>query len=99
MKQAEQQRIDAAVMNSVINLPKTIPFLERHPTIHTFFDNDDAGRKAVAELKRLCPNSTVADQPFFYRNHKDLNEYWQAKRYRQQPRPSIISKRKTGMKM
>lgn len=99
MKQTEQQCIDAAVMNSVVNLPKAIPFLERHPTIHTFFDNDDAGRKAVAELKRLCPNSTVADQSFLYRNHKDLNEFWQAKNYRQQPRSSIIPKRKTGMKM
>lgn len=99
MKQTEQQRIDAAVMNSVVNLPKAIPFLERHPTIHTFFDNDDAGRKAVAELKRLCPNSTVADQSFLYRNHKDLNEFWQAKSHRQQPRSSIIPKRKTGMKM
>lgn len=99
MKQAEQQRIDTAVMNSVVNLPKAIPFLERHPTIHTFFDNDDAGRKAVAELKRLCPNSTVADQSFLYRNHKDLNEFWQAKSHRQQPRSSIIPKRKMGMKM
>lgn len=99
MKQTEQLRIDAAVLNSVVNLPKAIPFLERHPTIHTFFDNDDAGRKAVAELKRLCPNSTVADQSFLYRNHKDLNEFWQAKSHRQQPRSSIIPKRKTGMKM
>lgn len=99
MKQPERLRIDAAVLNSVINLPKAIPFLERHPTIHTFFDNDDAGRKAVAELKRLCPNSTVADQSFLYRNHKDLNEFWQAKSHRQQPRSSIIPKRKTGMKM
>lgn len=99
MKQTEQQRIDAVVMNSVVNLPKAIPFLERHPTIHTFFDNDDAGRKAVAELKRLCPNSTVSEQSFLYRNHKDLNEYWQAKNHRQQPRSSIIPKRKTGMKM
>lgn len=99
MKQPERLHIDAAVLNSVVNLPKAIPFLERHPTIDTFFDNDDTGRKAVAELKRLCPNSTVVDQSFLYRNHKDLNEYWQAKRHRQQPRPSIVSKCKTGMKM
>lgn len=79
MKQPERLRIDAAVLNSVINLPKAIPFLKRHPTIHTFFDNDDTGRKVVAELKRLCPNSTLVDQSFLYRNHKDLNEYWQAK--------------------
>lgn len=99
MKQPERLRIDAAVLNSVINLPKAIPFLKRHPTIHTFFDNDDAGLKVVAELKQLCPNSTLVDQSFLYRNHKDLNEYWQAKWHRQQPRPSFVSKRKAGMKM
>lgn len=85
MKPDEWQHIDVAVLNSVVHLPKAIPFLDRHATIHTFFDNDDAGRKAVAELKRLCPNSTVADQSFLYRNHKDLNEFWQAKSHRQQP--------------
>lgn len=99
MKPDEWLHIDVAVLNSVVHLPKAIPFLDRHATIYTFFDNDDTGRKAVAELKRLCPNSTVADQSFLYRNHKDLNEFWQAKSHRQQPRSSIIPKRKTGMKM
>ena len=84
---------DAAVLNSVVNLPKAIPFLERHSTIHAFFDNDEAGRKVTVELKRLCPNSTVIDRSNLYREHKDLNEYWQMK----QSRPHIAPKR--GMKM
>ena len=86
---------DVAVLNSVVNLPKAIPFLGQHATIQAFFDNDDAGRKATAELKRLCPNSTVIDRSHLYREHKDLNEYWQAK----QSRPHIAPKRKRGMKM
>lgn len=86
---------DAAVLNSVVNLPKTILFLERHSTIHAFFDNDEAGRKATTELKRLCPNSTVINRSNFYWEHKDLNEYWQTK----QSQLHIASKRKRGMKM
>lgn len=90
-----QLQTDAAVLNSVVNLPKAIPFLDRHTTIHAFFDNDEAGRKATADLKRLCPNSTVIDRSHLYREHKDLNEFWQAK----QSRPHIAPKRKRGMKM
>lgn len=95
----KQLQTDAAVLNSVVNLLKAIPFLEQHATIHAFFDNDDAGRKATADLKRLCPNSTVIDQSHLYREHKDLNEYWHAKQHRQQSRPHFAPKRKRGMKM
>ena len=91
----KQLQTDAAVLNSVVNLPKAIPFLDRHTTIHAFFDNDEAGQKATADLKRLCPNSIVVDRSHLYREHKDLNEYWQAK----QSRPHIVPKRKPGMKM
>lgn len=95
MKPDEWQHIDVAVLNSVVHLPKAIPFLERHTMIHAFFDNDEAGRKTTAELKRLCPNSTVIDRSHLYLSHKDLNEYWQAK----QSRPHFAPKRKRGMKM
>ena len=37
LKYPERLRIDAAVLNSVVNLPKAIPFLSRHPVIHAFF--------------------------------------------------------------
>lgn len=91
----KQLQTDAAVLNSVVNLLKAVPFLERHATIHAFFDNDEAGQKATADLKRLCPNSSVIDRSHLYREHKDLNEYWQAK----QSRLYIAPKRKRGMKM
>ena len=75
LKHPERLRIDAAVLNSVVNLPKAIPFLGRHQVIHAFFDNDEAGRKATVDLIRLCPRSEVIDQSCFYRGHKDVNDY------------------------
>lgn len=95
MKCPDRLRIDAVVLNSVVNLSKAIPFLERHSTIHAFFDNDEAGRRATAELKRLCPNTTVVDQLYFYRAHKDLNECLLAKRHRLH----IVPICKRGVKM
>ena len=74
-KHPDQLRIDVIVLNSVVNLPKALPFLARHSTIHAFFDNDNAGRKATAELIRLCPRSEVVDQSCFYSGHKDVNDY------------------------
>jgi DNA primase len=68
--------IDTAVLNSVANLRKAIPFLESHKTIHAFLDNDDAGRESLARLRESLPGSVVVDQSPFYRNHKDLNDYW-----------------------
>lgn len=91
----KQLQTDIAVLNSVVNQPKAIPFLDRHTTIHTFFDNDEAGCRATVDLKRLCPNSSVIDRSHLYQEHKDLNEYWQAK----QSRPHIAPKLKRGMKM
>ena len=74
MKPDEWPHINIAVLNSVVNLPKAIPFLSRHATIYAFFDNDNAGRKTTADLKRLCPNSTVIDRSHLYREHKDLKD-------------------------
>lgn len=72
--------IDSIVLNSVTNLQKAVPFLSRHRIIHAFLDNDDAGRKALARLEESLPSTEVIDQSVFYRDHKDLNEYWQEKR-------------------
>ena len=70
---------DTVVLNSVVNLSKAVPFLNRHPVIHAFFDNDEAGRKTTAGLLRLCPRSEVIDQSHFYRGHKDVNDYLTAR--------------------
>lgn len=79
LKHPERLRIDATVLNSVVNLPKAIPFLSRHPVIHAFFDNDEAGRKTTSDLIRLCPRSEVIDQRHFYSGHKDVNDYLTAR--------------------
>ena len=72
--------IDTAVLNSVTNLQKAVPFLARHSVIHAFLDNDDAGRKALARLEESVPSSEVIDQSVFYRDYKDMNDYSQEKR-------------------
>jgi hypothetical protein len=76
LKQNPSPSIDTAVLNSVANLRRAIPFLESHRTIHAFLDNDEAGRESLARLRESCPNSEVVDQSPFYHNHKDLNDYW-----------------------
>ena len=76
LKQNPSPTIDTTVLNSVANLRRAIPFLESHRTIHAFLDNDEAGRKALDSLRESLPSSEVVDQSPFYRNHKDLNDYW-----------------------
>lgn len=90
---------DTAVLNSVVNLPKALPFLERHAVVHTFLDNDEAGRKATAAIVRQCPRSQIVEQTF-YRNHKDVNDYLQARIKEQQRRtPALQAPRQSGPKL
>ena len=79
LKDNPSPTIDTAVLNSTANLSKAIPFLQSHKTAHAFLDNDDAGRKTLVSLRELLTSSEVVNQSGFYRNHKDLNEYWQDK--------------------
>ena len=94
-KQNDSPTCNIAVLNAVANIQKVVPFLARHRSIYTFLDNDDAGRKALAEIERLCPQSKVIDQSDFYRRHKDLNDYLRS----QQPRKRVVAKQKRGFKM
>ena len=64
---------DIAVLNSVTNLAKTVPFTASHERVYTYLDNDEAGRKATAELKAACRN--LSDQSIHYRQYNDLNDY------------------------
>lgn len=66
--------VDTAVLNSVVNLPRALPFLARHTTIHAFLDNDEAGRLTLERLRSALPGATVIDRAESYRAHKDLNE-------------------------
>ena len=66
--------VDTAVLNSVVNLPRALPFLTRHATIHAFLDNDEAGRLTLERLRSALPDATVIDRAESYRAHKELNE-------------------------
>ena len=95
IKRNDSPTCNIAVLNSVANIQKAVLFLARHRSIYTFLDNDDAGRKALAEIERLCPRSNVINQSDFYRGHKDLNDYLRS----QQPRRRVVAKQKRGLKM
>nr|WP_302579659.1 toprim domain-containing protein [Alistipes onderdonkii] len=67
-----------AVLNSVTNLAKVVPFIASHERVYAYLDNDEAGRKATAELKATCRN--LSDQSVHYRPHNDLNDYLRSRR-------------------
>ena len=63
------------VMNSVSNVAKSIHYLKDRQvvSIRTFFDNDEAGRRATEDFMEA--GFKVDDMSVHYRNFKDLNEY------------------------
>ena len=79
IKRNPSPAIDTAVLNSTANLNKAIPFLKSYRTIHTFLDNDTAGQKTVEQLQQSFPASEVINHSSFYKDYKDLNDYWQNK--------------------
>lgn len=75
LKNIARLRVDMVVLNSVVNLKRATNFLNGHSELHCFLDNDEAGKRAFAEVEKL--GKITIDQSSFYRNHKDLNEYLQ----------------------
>jgi hypothetical protein len=65
--------VDVIVLNSLSNLAKVKGTLAVYKGIFTFFDNDQAGKRAVQELQSGC--NSVNDLSYFYSGRKDLNEY------------------------
>lgn len=76
MPQEHQPHTDAIVLNSVSNLPKALPGIIAHPTILTYLDNDEAGRRATAQIQKVATTSNVIDRADFYGKFNDLNDYW-----------------------
>ena len=70
--------LNIVVLNSVTNLIKVVPFIASHERVYTYLDNDEAGRKATAELKAACCN--LSDQSIHYRQYNDLNDYLRSRR-------------------
>ncbi len=63
------------VMNSVSNVARSIRYLNERQvfSIRTFFDNDEAGRRATEDFVKA--GFKVEDMSVHYRDFKDLNEY------------------------
>ena len=84
LKHAPNPPHNIVVLNSVTNLSKAAPFIASHEQVYAYLDNDDAGRKATAELKPVCRN--LSDQSVHYRPLNDLNDYlrsrWPVKEYK-----------------
>lgn len=65
---------DAVVLNSVANVGKALTVLPDYSVIACYLDNDEAGRAALARLRRELGDK-VMDKSALYPDHKDLNEY------------------------
>jgi hypothetical protein len=73
MKNQHHSNADVIILNSVSNMLKVKNSLNIYESVTAFLDNDDAGKRAVQELKSVCKK--VSDQAVFYREYKDLNDY------------------------
>ena len=72
-------KCDICVLNSVTNVRKAQDWIRSHKEICTLFDNDDAGRKALQDIKEYiaapaAPCVKVNDWSYLYEGHNDLNE-------------------------
>ena len=66
--------VEAIILNSVSNVNKAVPVLKGYNIINCYFDNDNAGETALAELTAIY-GSTVFDRSTLYSGFNDLNEY------------------------
>ncbi len=66
---------DYIILNSLSQLSQhLLGFLKSFDKVHTFFDNDDAGRKATSIIAERIGDKLV-DRSVEYTNFKDLNDY------------------------
>ena len=86
---------DSIVLNSLALLPKVIPLVTSYTSIECFLDNDEAGRKALDQLKRSCPR--IIDGSVRYQAHKDLNEWLVAQSKIKEKQP-LLSSTKRGIR-
>lgn len=62
---------DSLVLNSLALLPRALPQLKTCPCVESFFDNNEAGRKALQNLREA--GIEVKDMSRLYASYKDLN--------------------------
>lgn len=65
---------DAIILNSVVNVNKSVPYLKDYNAINSYLDNDNAGKTVLAEFTATY-GSTVIDRSTLYSEFNDLNEY------------------------
>ena len=67
------EECDCIVLNSVNNIGKAFPIVERYEYIHSYLDNDNAGHKATETLSDLYLGKVI-DESYRYQPHNDLND-------------------------
>lgn len=65
---------DAIVLNSIINVPKSIDYLNRYDSVYCHLNNDKAGYDATEQIRILCKGNVI-DASEEYGEAKDLNEF------------------------
>ncbi|WP_321287710.1 CHC2 zinc finger domain-containing protein [uncultured Sunxiuqinia sp.] len=86
IQETDKTRYDVAILNSVANIKKALPFLKEHKNICAFFDNDESGRKAFQKIKTSC--FSVDDMSVKYARYKDLSDYLCGKKQVQEMKKS-----------
>lgn len=84
---------DSLVLNSLTLLPRALPQLQAYPYVECFLDNDEAGRKALLNLREA--GIEVKDMSRLYAPYKDLNEWLCAERKSQK---QALPPRKRGLR-
>ena len=69
----EKEPSDYIILNLVSMISKIKNSLENYKKIELYFDNDEAGNRAVEMLKNEMEN--VEDGRILYQNFKDLNDW------------------------
>ena len=64
---------DYIILNSVSMIPKIKNLIQNYQKVELYFDNDNAGNRAVEMIKNAGEN--IEDCRILYKNHKDLNEF------------------------
>ncbi|CAM1361378.1 conserved protein of unknown function [Tenacibaculum soleae] len=62
------------ILNSTALIKKVSELIDTYPKIKCFFDNDEAGNKALIHLQKNT-NKEIIDCSLYYKNYNDLNEY------------------------
>lgn len=76
-KSPELQKVDIVVLNTTALISKAQDFILKHKMIHSFLDNDAAGRNALRILTTKSGREVVDESTYLYPQCKDLNEYLQ----------------------